>query len=294
MRRKEIITKLQEKGYEVETCEKIKNGVIFKGIMFKSGISEKSDRMVSPIIYTSDIIKEVEKTGGGLDDVVSTVENFYKNNKQLDVNVDDFFNRKYILNHLYIRLQKESNETITKRKCGLSGIESCLYIRSERNGNSYYSLRVNDTFLEKRGIGIKEAWEYAERNTNNESVLIPMWAVIKDLIEFGEDEYFMENIIDDTIPELYVVTNKCKIDGASAILNKKLLMEYAEKCNTDKIVVLPSSVHEMIIFPFENDLNTDDCSCMVQEVNYTQVKPEERLADRAYIIEPFADRAYTI
>jgi len=51
-----------------------------------------------------------------------------------------------------------------------------------------------------------------------------------------------------------------------------------------KIVVLPSSVHEMLLVPYTEEMSLEDFSAMVSEVNNTEVRPEERLTDRAYII----------
>ena len=41
----------------------------------------------------------------------------------------------------------------------------------------------------------------------------------------------------------------------------------------------------MIIIPDDGKCNIEELSRMVQEVNQTQVEPEERLTDQAYIIE---------
>ena len=57
-----------------------------------------------------------------------------------------------------------------------------------------------------------------------------------------------------------------------------------KKHNTDKVVVLPSSVHEMLLVPYTEEIDIDTFSEMVEEVNTAEVDPTERLTDRAYII----------
>lgn len=89
--------------------------------------------------------------------------------------------------------------------------------------------------------------------------------------------------MEDTTP-LYVMTNTSKVRGASAILNKKALAEFGKKHNTDKVVVLPSSVHEMLLVPYTEEIDIDTFSEMVEEVNNAEVDQTERLTDRAYII----------
>ena len=40
-----------------------------------------------------------------------------------------------------------------------------------------------------------------------------------------------------------------------------------------------------LIMPYNDSINMDDLSFMVADVNANQVEPEERLTDRAYLIE---------
>ena len=53
---------------------------------------------------------------------------------------------------------------------------------------------------------------------------------------------------------------------------------------TNKIVVLPSSVHEMLLVPYTEEIDLDTFSDMVGQVNSSEVDPTERLVDRAFII----------
>ena len=67
-------------------------------------------------------------------------------------------------------------------------------------------------------------------------------------------------------------------------MNRKALRMFAQNHNTNMLFVLPSSVHEMMIAPYDGSLDLDELSAMVKEINETQVAPEDRLTDRAYII----------
>lgn len=91
--------------------------------------------------------------------------------------------------------------------------------------------------------------------------------------------------LESDFPRLYVVTNRAKYRGASAILDKAVLKAFGKKHKIKKLAVLPSSIHEMLILPYNESINMDDLSFMVADVNATQVEPEERLTDRAYLIE---------
>lgn len=67
-------------------------------------------------------------------------------------------------------------------------------------------------------------------------------------------------------------------------MNRKALKTFTQKYRTNMLFVLPSSIHEMMIAPYDSSLNLDELSAIVKEINETQVAPEERLTDRAYII----------
>lgn len=96
-------------------------------------------------------------------------------------------------------------------------------------------------------------------------------------MEYTED-------LEETAP-LFIISNKSKIRGASAILNRKALAEFGKKYNTNKIVAIPSSIHEMLLVPYTEECDIDIFSKMVKEVNNTAVDPTEQLADRAFIIQ---------
>lgn len=273
IKRTDIIEKLANRGYNAEEHETVKNGVILEGIRIKT------DTGTDPVIYTEELIKKAaEEENITLDDITSKIIGIYERNKLPDFDVDQLLERDYILSYIYIALQKTSTENIEKKACDLEGIESYLYIRGDIDKDGYYSVKVSKFILELANISECEAWEKAEEHTNAETTIINMAKAMCSMMnmEYSEE---MEEII-----PFYIMTNTSKIKGASAILNKKALAEFGKKHNTDKIAVLPSSVHEMLLTPYTQENDIDNFSEMVKAVNSTEVDPTERLTDRAYII----------
>lgn len=268
-----IIDELAKRGYRAEAQNTIKNGVELEGIRIMS------ESPIAPVIYTEELIKHAERDGKSLSDVVSAIINIYESNKTVDFNINELFDRDFILNHLYIGLQKESTEELVKRACAeLEGIESYLYIRRERNEGDSYSVKLTRQLLERADISEVEAWEYAEAHTYAETTITSMAKVMCEMMnmEYSED-------MEDMTP-FYVLTNTSKVKGASAILNKKILSEFGKKYHTEKIVAIPSSVHEFLILPYTEEMNIDDFSNMVNEVNVSEVDPTEQLGTKAFII----------
>lgn len=273
MTRKDIIKELQSRGYKAEECNVVKNGVEFYGIRILT------DSNIAPVIYTKEIIENAEKENKSLDEVVEEIITLYEKNEKPDFDVNELTDKDFILNHLFIGLQKESKEEIIKKFCNdFDGIESYLYIKKEISDDKRYNVKITKQLLESVGITEDEAWEQAQIGINKETTIESMAKVICKIrnMEYTEE---MENAT-----PFFVISNKSKVKGASAILNKKALTKFGEMHHTNKIVVLPSSIHEMILIPYTEGMDIKMLSEMVKYINSTQVMPEEQLTDKAYII----------
>ncbi len=86
---------------------------------------------------------------------------------------------------------------------------------------------------------------------------------------------------EEGVPSMYILSNGDKLNGASAILDSTAMEAISEKLGGD-FIVLPSSIHEVIILPITEDMNRQALESMVQEVNAGQVAPEDRLSDNVY------------
>ena len=85
-------------------------------------------------------------------------------------------------------------------------------------------------------------------------------------------------------PSMYVLSNAEKLNGAAALLDAKTMEDISEKLGGD-FIVLPSSIHECIVLPVNEDMDRHTLEAMVQDVNAGQVAPEERLSDHVYMYD---------
>ena len=83
---------------------------------------------------------------------------------------------------------------------------------------------------------------------------------------------------------MLILTNKERFRGASQIINKEEIQNIKNTYNVEHLVILPSSIHECIIIPKTEDIEVEELSFMVKEINESTVDVEEQLADRAFII----------
>lgn len=273
MTREIIINELNNRGYKAEAQNTIKNGVELEGIRILT------DSNIAPVIYTEAIIENAENEGKTLDEVVSAIIGTYESHKSFEFDVNMLFDRDFILNSIFVGLQRVSTEDIEKKLCeDFEGIESYLYIRGEADREGSYSIKVSKAILDRANISEVEAWEQALTNTEAETSLESMAKVMSEMLGF---EYSEE--MDEQTP-FFIISNTSRVKGASAILNKKALAEFGERYHTNKIVVLPSSIHEMLLVPYTEEIDLDTFSDMVASVNASEVEPMEKLVDRAFII----------
>ena len=80
---------------------------------------------------------------------------------------------------------------------------------------------------------------------------------------------------------IYVGTNPERILGASILMYETYLEDLAAQIEDD-LCIAPSSIHEILIFPFSL-IQPAKIIEAVRDVNRTVVSPQEKLSDSAYI-----------
>lgn len=272
-----VIERLMECGYtDVSENPVIKNGVR------KNGITIRNNSNIAPVIYLDDIMEKYDD----IDSIVDIIINIYESHKSIDVDVEQLTSKEWILNHVFIALQKTSNETeLIKKNTEFDGIEQYLYLRDTTSNHEGYSIKVNNSIMNSAEISLESLWTAAEKNTfaagettieSMASVLSAMGCPIDDDIPLG-------------IPGMYVVSNSVREKGASAILDTEALRKFGEENDIHRAVVIFSSRHEtlLITVPDEdiNLENLDDYDRLCNEVNTSGVVDEvDMLPSKCYIL----------
>lgn len=104
-----------------------------------------------------------------------------------------------------------------------------------------------------------------------------------DLIEQMAAQFLVEKI------PMYVLTNRQKLNGAACMLYPGVLKQFAGKVGRD-LYILPSSVHEVILVPVEDQIDQEALRDIVTDINRTQVAADEVLSDSIYRFSREKDR----
>ena len=301
------MSKLNFDDFKKEVVEKIlgflpesfKNAIVELSIVTKNNnlkltglIIKIPDSNIAPTIYLEDFYKNYEK-GKDIDSILEEIANIrqrseLKNAYEIGFIKDFEKCRDMLLPRL---INKKMNEEMLKDK-PYSKVEdlAIIYeIKLNQNKERKMSILVNNDIFELWKISLEELRDIAINNISNmepcvmksmTEIMIEM--MMPKLLENGLDEEKAKEIINNSSPEMmYVITNKSKNHGAMAILDNKFIDECIEKIGND-FYILPSSIHELIIIPNNNEMDAEILREMVKEVNRTQVSLEDKLSDNVY------------
>ena len=143
----------------------------------------------------------------------------------------------------------------------------------DRNGEVSATVPVTYQLLEQWGITSEELHDLAIENQAyaEKSVIMSMQEVLKSII--GDDAAFI-NDADHDAPEIFILSNEHKINGAAAVLDRRFMDRVIERVG-ENFYILPSSVHEVLVVPDRDGVGKDVLESMVKEVNGSTVSTEE-------------------
>lgn len=87
---------------------------------------------------------------------------------------------------------------------------------------------------------------------------------------------------DPDLPDIYVLTNQNGINGASCLLYENTIKDFANRTSSD-LIILPSSIHEVLLIPDSGCLNYHTFRDMVRTINAHDVPKEDVLSDELYL-----------
>ena len=144
------------------------------------------------------------------------------------------------------------------------------------------SMTITNMLMEALGLNLNELERLANRNMEQphiESMLSIM------LRASGLHDMFGVNDFIENSNNMYVITNEEKWNGAICALQKDILKNFAIQKNVEKIFMIPSSLHEMILVLDNGDLCAQELNQIIREVNQDPdcLDPQEVLSTHCYI-----------
>lgn len=155
--------------------------------------------------------------------------------------------------------------------------EVYYYIADVCGRESMATILIQNQYMEMWGISRERLAETAYANCRRYlPVEIKSMKEILEELEGGS----ISQVVESSMPEMYIATNRQRKYGAVVMLFSEVLGEFAERAEDD-LYILPSSVHEIILLPV-GTLDKEILAETVRGVNRTQVSTEENLSDTVY------------
>ena len=248
---------IEEKGYKAVVHEVAKGSTVKMGISLGEGI-------VRPTIYP-DQFEAFELTD---DEIADKVIELYKKNKTPNFDTQNIMKEDYIKENAFVTVRRPIiDDSFTKAFLDLQLVLNVKVSVSE--DDEFGSYKVSKKQAEVLGL-TEDIFDEAINNTRF------------SVRTFGE---VVKSIApDEEIPDcgLYIVSNERRTQGAAAIYNMGLLKSFADLIDSD-LVIIPSSIHELIVMKYNSSVSIYELNNMVKEANETSVLPEEQLSDHVYI-----------
>ena len=287
--------------YEVSITENQKNnGVLLHGICIKT-----PEDVIAPIIYAENYYNN----GYTAQEAAQGIINTYYEAKEKEADKFDLSNIKdfsKISEHIcYKVIGQEHNKDLLNNipwneVCG--NLALCYYIDLGKEENGSATITITNHFMDIWGIDKSTLHAYAEINTPirhplkfrsmNETLLE---LVMKEghLYEM-KYQYGMETLTDlefiqkmtdemdmsNTVP-MYVLSTMDQRYGATAILYDNVIDGIKNQLGTNYWVI-PSSLYEMIIIPYSEEMTPQELRDMVMQVNESEVKLQDQLSNSVY------------
>lgn len=276
------VEKRAGENYRVKLNDVMKNnGVVLRGITLM-----QDDSNISPTIYLNPYYDAYENGDTTLGTVIDEVIDTYERNKiNRSIDMKFFLNYETVKSRIIFKLiNTEKNRELLRDVPyipfhDLSIVFQCL-VSEERFGNA--SILIHNVHLQLWKVNARELYERALKNTPllQGYELADMNTVLEEMKALGgiDDEEIED--MQQEVP-MYVLSNKSRINGASCILYKDILKDFAMVVDKD-LYVLPSSIHEVILLPSDGTQESEQLKEMVREINQSQVEKEEVLSDSVY------------
>ena len=272
-----VVSLLQERmgaDYEVKVTNVTKNNNIrLVGVI----MMRESDR-ISPTIYLEEPYRQY-RAGADMQEIVDRIVTLYKEQvRDIDFDIDFFKEFGCVRDRIFYKIiNYEKNRQLLEDVPYFRWYDLAVvfYYAVEEKSMGRASILIHNNHLTMWEQTADVLYRIAQRNMRRcmPELLLPMYALIEEMTGV--------KIRQEDGVRMYVLTNQDKLNGASAMLYSDKIRELADSLQSD-LIILPSSVHEVLLLPDDHEQKYDFYRQMVEEVNTTQVEPEEILSYNLY------------
>ncbi len=303
--RMETIRKEVEKLCTGDGKVKIQETLKNNDIMQYGLVVIKDDKAISPLIYLEPYLNMLENGDSTIEETAESIYCVYLNHCEKNLGIEnELLHRELVKNKIIYQLVnlKKNQEALKNMPYRVIGedLAAIFMVLLEKDDTGIMTVKINQDFLKHWELSEEELWTLANKNTpillpvDMESLSDLLIALFKTSMEKNgvtlkqetwdkllEEHREQMNGTKGIESQMYVLTNKYKLWGAAAFLYPGVLKATAKRFGKN-LIILPSSVHEIILIPQDDLEEFGDLSEIVKNINDHDVLPEEVLSDSVY------------
>lgn len=283
--KEQVVERIGEITGKRVVCNNVKknNGVLLDGITIIT-----PDCNVSPNLYLNMYYEMYKETMDVEEDALGNIctivikeyeQHMPKKNVDLELLYDYENVKKNIkIKMLNIELNKNLLDDLVYITYMDLAITFYIEIESFEFGSGY--IGVNNVMADMWGVNAEALYEQAMINLDGEFEITAMSQIIP-IKSFSNKS-----------DEMYVMTLKDKTYGAAGIVMTDLLQRFAEDIGIDNVVIIPSSIHELILISKRRFCSLVEVNDMIESVNSSEVDDTEVLSNHCYVYDRVNNRVY--
>lgn len=257
---------------------------------------------VSKNIYLESYYKEY-KEGRSIDSIAEDIIWIIKCKDDMQQRCLDFAESLCDYNsakdNLMVRLiNKDMNDKYLENKCYVPYLDFAmlLYVSNDLGVGESFSVAVTKTLQDLWKVNLDEMYSQALKNVRSKCA--PTIESISSLIMntfTGSQEDSIEELEDifnsQKENQIYVLSNNKHFNGAVSMIFTDVLKSFAKENEVEKVIIIPSSVHEVLLYPKKesDDITEEKCLEMLLDVNATGVEKGEILSNNIYLYNALKD-----
>lgn len=288
-----ITTSLQEKlrgSYQLTVRQIPKNnGKILDGISI-----QQTGEPMAPTIYLNSYYQSFEDQDMTLEQILDDILLLLDCNPvPTAVNAEQIADFSYAKNKIMFKvIHAASNKALLADLPHLPTLDLAIifYLFLEANESGQMTALIHHEHTDLWKVSEKELMTLALANTpaafpaNIKNMIDVMKEIAKEQLGDDFSEEMVHGILkgEEAAAPLYVLSNQTGIYGAACLLYPDVIKNFADFLDRD-LIILPSSIHEVLITPDNAEMTYEDFAEMVTSINQNEVPPEDQLSNQVYL-----------
>ena len=277
---------IREEGLEIQTITSLNNQE--REILIPAGTPEAGSYLSRPVLYLDDIYRQYENRPIGVDEICREVAEGLVSAISRAPDPVEILSQVSEDKVFACLINRERNETLLSKTPHLILGDLAVICKAPVSGEKMGlgTVTVDNALMEKKGWNKDDMFISAVDNMQEKDPLLisrmeDAIALFPDSTD-GKKEYTFDELSDlPTDTFMYVVSNKQHLYGDGLIFMKDKVEMLSEKLEAS-LILIPSSVHEIIVVTDSSPDLAKSCIAMVREVNLSNVDPKEQLSNSIY------------